>query len=233
MRIKIILIAVSALFFSLAGARADTIYLNNGRSIEGFIIEENPDTILVDVGFGRVGLKLSEIESIVRSDEQDAGRLLEKWKRQKDAGETRRKEEKLKEELAPKYVSMIDDRGQIVVNAVLNNLNKKVNVVLILDTGASLVVIKERVAEQLGIDTASLKKEIKLKLADGRESSVKHTVLSSVSVQGVEAFNVDAAILPSDVQDANLKDGLLGMTYLKNFSFKIDHKNKKLIFEKL
>jgi predicted aspartyl protease len=194
-------------------ARADTIYLKNGRSIEGFIIDENPESVQVDVGFGKVGLKRSEIDNVTRSDDEDAQRLREKWGRQKAASEQRIKEEKIKDELAPKHVVLTEDRGQIVVDALLN---KKVSATLILDTGASLVVIKDSVA----------------RLADGRESTAKHTVLESVSVQGVEADNVDVAILPEDANDPALKDGLLGMTYLKNFSFKIDQKNKKLTLEK-
>jgi clan AA aspartic protease (TIGR02281 family) len=126
-------------------------------------------------------------------------------------------------------VTISDDRGQLVVEAVLN---KTVKANFILDTGASLVVIKESVAKQLGLDATALKEDIKLKLADGRDSIAKHAVLASISVQGVEAQNVDVAILSADVQDSALRDGLLGMTYLRNFSFKIDQKNKKLTLEK-
>lgn len=226
---KIVLVVFVLLVAEAPLLKADTIYLKNGRTIEGFIVEDRPESIQVDVGFGKVGLKRSEIDSISLSDEKDSGRLRDKWIRQKEVSEERRKEEKLKEELAPKHVNIADDRGQIVVAALLN---KKINATLILDTGASLVVIKDSIAKQLGIDAGSLKQDIKLRLADGRESSAKHTVLSSISVQGVEAINVDVAILSSDVQDPSLKDGLLGMTYLKNFSFKIDQRNKKLTLER-
>jgi clan AA aspartic protease (TIGR02281 family) len=229
MFLKSVLFAILGILFAVSPLRADTIYLKNGRTIEGFITEEKLESILVDVGFGKVGLKRSEIENVSRSDEGDAERLRDKWSRQKAASEARAKEEKRKEELAPKQVTLADDRGQLVVEAILN---KKVKAALILDTGATLVVIKENIAKQLGIDPAVLKDEMKLKLADGRESVVKHTVLESISVQGVEAQNVDVAVLSADVQDIALKDGLLGMTYLKNFSFKIDQKNKKLTLEK-
>ncbi len=229
MFLKSILFAIPVIFFVVSPLRADTIYLKNGRTIEGFILEENPESIQVDVGFGKVGLKRSEIESFSRSDDKDSGRLRDKWLRQKTTSLERAKEEKLKEESSPKHVAIADERGQMVVEAVLN---KKVKASLILDTGASLVVIKEDIAKQLGLDATALKEDMKLKLADGRESTAKHAVLSSVSVQGVEAQNVDVAILAADVQDPALKDGLLGMTYLKNFSFKIDQRNKKLTLEK-
>jgi len=155
--------------------------------------------------------------------------LRDKWSRQKAASAERAKEEKLKEELAPKHATITDDRGQLVVEALLN---QKVKANFILDTGASLVVIKDSIAKQLGLAASDLKEDLKIKLADGRESVAKHVVLASVSVQGVEAQNVDAAILAEDVRDPALKDGLLGMAYLKNFSFKIDQRDKKLTLEK-
>ncbi|MCX5708479.1 MAG: retropepsin-like aspartic protease [Candidatus Omnitrophica bacterium] len=229
MFLKSSLFTFLGIIFAVFPLQADTIYLKNGRTIEGFITEEKPESILVDVGFGKVGLKRSEIESVSRSDDNEAVRLRDKWSRQKTASEERAKEEKLKEELAPKHATITDDRGQLVVEALLN---QKVKATFILDTGASLVVIKDSIAKQLGLEAADIKQDLKIKLADGRESIAKHAVLASVSVQGVEAQNVDAAILAADVQDPSLKDGLLGMAYLKNFSFKIDQRNKKLTLEK-
>ena len=189
---KIILVTTGLLLCGAVLAKADTVLSKNGRTMEGFILEENPESVQVDVGFGKVGLKRSEIESIVRSDEEGSDQLRAKWARQKAASEQRAKDEKLKEELAPKRADITEDRGQIVVEALLN---KKVTATLILDTGASLVVIKDNIAQQLGINTAVLKGDIKLRLADGRESTAKHAVLPSVSVQGAEALNVDVADL--------------------------------------
>jgi clan AA aspartic protease (TIGR02281 family) len=228
--IGIILVSLTGILLAAAGARADTIYLKNGRSIEGFVVEEKPESILVYVGFGNVGFKRSEIESISRSSEENSKELLDKWVRQKQKSEERRKEEIIKEAAAPKNANIVNDLGQIVVEALLN---KKVKADLILDTGATLVVLKDSVARQLGIDTGSLTRGIKLKLADGNESVAKYVILPSISVQGAEAVNVEVAILPDGVQEPFIKDGLLGMSYLRNFSFKIDQRNKKLVLERL
>ncbi len=227
---KIILVSAALLITGAPLLRADTINLKNGRSIEGFVVEEKPDSVLVYVGFGNVGFKRSEIESISRSDESDSKVLLDKWVRQKQKSEERRKEEMIKEAAAPKNADIVNDMGQIVVEALLN---KSVKANLILDTGASLVVLKDSIARQLGIDTKSISRTIKLRLADGKESEAKYTVLPSISVQGAEAVNVEVAILPEEIQEPLIKDGLLGMTYLRNFSFKIDQKNKKLILERM
>jgi clan AA aspartic protease (TIGR02281 family) len=226
---KIVLIVAALFWVRVCSLHADTIYLKNGRTMEGLILEETLENYYVDVGFGIIGIKRSDVKSVLRSDAYKSLQLRNKWEREQALSEERAKEDRLKEELAPKHVTVAEDRGQIVVQALLNN---KVNVNLILDTGASLVVIRDSVAKQLGIDPSGLKKELKLKLADGRESTVKHVVLTSVNVQGVEALNVDAAILPPDAQDPHLKDGLLGMAYLKNFIMRIDQKNKKVTLEK-
>lgn len=214
--------------------------------MEGFIRDEKAEPVLIDVGFGVIGLKRSEIESFSRSGEKDAQRLRDRWSRQKKESEERNKEEKIKEQIAlknkleaddarkkkelnSKKINISDDGGHIIVTALLNN---KVNATFILDTGASLVIIKDNIARQLGINVSALKREVKLKVADGRESTAKYTLLSSVNVQGVEALNVEAAILSNDVEDPGLRDGLLGMAFLKHFNFKIDQRNKSLTLEK-
>lgn len=216
---EILLVAALLFWVNVCPLNADTIYLKNGRTIEGLILEETPENYVVDVGFGIIGLKRINVESVLHSD---ADKLRNKWDRVA-------KEEKLKEELAPKYVPMIEEKegGPIIVEALLNN---KVKVNLLLDTGASYVVIKDSVGKQLGIDVSGLKDADFI--AVGKRLTAKNLVLTSVSVQGLEAFNVDASVLSPDIQDPQLKDGLLGMAYLKHFIVKIDRKNKKVTLEK-
>jgi predicted aspartyl protease len=72
---------------------------------------------------------------------------------------------------------------------------------------------------------------VELIVADGRKIHARYVVLDSVSVQGVEARKVEAAVLSED-RDPNMKDGLLGMSFLKRFKFNIDLQNTKLSLEK-
>jgi clan AA aspartic protease (TIGR02281 family) len=95
------------------------------------------------------------------------------------------------------------------------------------------VLLSREIGRQLGLGAKRYKQNVELQLADGRKIKADYVVLESLSVQGVEASDVAAAILSEDIGDISYKDGLLGMSFLKNFSFKIDQKNSKLILEKM
>jgi hypothetical protein len=67
------------LFAGLAGA--DEVFMRGGGRLSGEIVERGPDSILVDLGYGQVGVSLSSVERIVASPnpgsvyEQRAARL--------------------------------------------------------------------------------------------------------------------------------------------------------------
>ena len=112
------------------------------------------------------------------------------------------------------------------MTAELNNLIKAR---LVLDTGASLVVISKDIADRLGIDTKGAPYSLKVVLADGRRVKAKAVILKSVKVGGAEVKNVSAAVL-ENAQPTD-EDGLLGMSFLKNFTVKLDAAHNILIFE--
>ncbi|MFA5117649.1 MAG: retropepsin-like aspartic protease [Candidatus Omnitrophota bacterium] len=224
----------AALFCFIRQASADTIYLKNGRSVEGVIKSENDDRVELEIGFGVVGFNRKEIERIYRSTAEETFDIHEHWGRQKEESARRAEALRLQEESSPKHVEVFQGNGgQLVVKALLNN---KVQASLILDTGASLVMLSRSIALQLGleIDQKAVNKNDILEtiVADGRKIQARHFVVESISVQGMSARNVDVAVLMDSTMESNLKDGLLGMSFLKNFSFKIDAANKKLILEK-
>ncbi len=223
------------LFFSAVPCSyADVVYLKNGRSIEGFVKKENDAAIEVDVGIGTVGLRRSEIESIYRSTPEESRALERKWELRKQESKVRQEEEKARQEAMPKKVSVFAEKGQIVVDAVLN---RKIHAELVMDTGASTFVLTKATAKKLGVNTDSEPKDRKEKtqliLADGRKIGAKRIVLQSLSVEGVEAENVEAVVLLEDSNEINFGDGLLGMSYLKRFNFQVDFKAGRLILERL
>jgi clan AA aspartic protease (TIGR02281 family) len=94
--------------------------------------------------------------------------------------------------------------------------------------------LSNKIAANLGINLNSdSATPVELIVADGRRIKAKMVVLDSVGVQDSEVKNIEAAIL-SEKETASIpEDGLLGMSFLKKFNFKIDQKNDKLILEKL
>ena len=121
---------------------------------------------------------------------------------------------------------VFEERGESVMVDV--RLNDKVDTKMAVDTGATLTVISEEVARSLDIDVDAIKQDVKLTLADGSEMSAKFFVLDSISVGDVEIENVEIAIAKVDLMGR--ADGLLGMSFLKHFSFSMDSENQKLIF---
>ncbi|MFA6216828.1 MAG: retropepsin-like aspartic protease [Candidatus Omnitrophota bacterium] len=225
---------VLSLFCFILDAHADTVYLKNGRAVEGVIKSEDENRVELEIGFGVVGFNRKEIERIYRATPEETLGIHEHWGRQKEESARRSEARRLQEELLPKHIEIFQGNGgQLVVNALLN---KKVQASLILDTGASIVMLSRTIALQLGLDIDSKvvnKNDIlQTIVADGRKVEARHFVLESISVQGMEAKDVDVAVISDPAIEANLKDGLLGMSFLKNFSFKIDAANKKLILEK-
>jgi len=205
---------------------ADTLYLKNGRSIDGLIKNEDEQNIELDVGFGTIKFPRKEIERVSKSTTEESQSIQQEWQKKK----LEAKEEKLRKELEPKDIKVQQEKGYIAINAVLN---KRIPVLLVLDTGASMVVLSNNTAKKLGLDSGKKEEMLQLKLADGRKINGRYVLLESITVQDVEAKDVDAAVLLEDVEDAGFKDGLLGMSFLNRFNFKVDQKNKRLILEKI
>jgi clan AA aspartic protease (TIGR02281 family) len=210
-------------------AHADMVYLKNGRAIEGVIKNEDSQGIELEISIGTVKFQKSEIARIEKSESQDAA-LRAQWEKDKQVSEERRKKIIEEEEKKPKSVEFDKDKQSIIVDCLLDN---KVSAKLVLDTGATTVVLRNSVAKQLlGMNSGRFIPDMQVRLADGRIASAKFIVIGSLRVQDVEAKRVEACVLTSDVGGADMKDGLLGMSFLKRFKFTIDQKEKKLILEK-
>lgn len=227
--IAVLILLLSFVFVIEAGA--DTLYLKNGRTMEGIIKSESQDSIDLEVFGGVVRFKRSEVGRVEKTDAQASEAIRQKWEKKRVETYRKAKEEQLRKEFEPKNVEIIQQGGQIVVDCLLN---KKANVTLIMDTGASFVVLTSNAAKKLGLSLDNTKEgTLEMILADGSKVSARRVILESVSAQGVEAKNVQAVVLPEASDTANLKDGLLGMSFLKNFNFKVDQKNNKLVLEKI
>ncbi|MFA5499768.1 MAG: retropepsin-like aspartic protease [Candidatus Omnitrophota bacterium] len=248
--------AVFFIMLLLAGnVYADTVYLNNGGIIDGVIEKEDKDSIEVNMGFGSATFDKRQVKSVKRSSPEENNEKMVKWVEKKAELESKENEfeqarenrfseayknwmdeqeqKKGREEGESKHIQVSrDERTKgIIVEALLND---KVKANLVLDTGASLVVLSKRIGEELGMDMAETKNGImEFRLADGRRTKAKTIILDSVRIQDVELNKVMAAVLLDQINDPVLRDGLLGMSFLSQFNLKMDLKSMKMTLEKI
>ena len=105
-------------------------------------------------------------------------------------------------------------------------INKKQNVRLLLDTGASNVQVSQKIALESGIDI-NQSQRVNCTLADGSIAPAAAIVLKEVRIGGVKVKDVDAVVLLFEEIAPN--DGLLGMSFLNKFNFEIDT-DRNLLF---
>lgn len=110
----------------------------------------------------------------------------------------------------------------IVVSVELENKGVKVYSKLVLDTGATYTMVSWGIAEYLGFKFRDKLKTVPLNTASG-EIRAPLMKMQEVSTLGMTAKNVEVIIhnLPASAR----VDGLLGLSFLRNFNLKIDFKN--------
>lgn len=81
---------------------------------------------------------------------------------------------------------------------------------MMIDTGASTVVLKATDAERVGIDTGALAFSIPVQTANGPTYAAA-TRLRSISIGGIEVRDVDALV----AKPGSLNESLLGMSFLR------------------
>lgn len=101
------------------------------------------------------------------------------------------------------------------------------NAYFVLDTGASFTIIPWRLAQELGLKIDS-KKTAKIITASSIETTPQTTV-PKISALGKEAKNVPCLV--HDLPPQTTVDGLLGLSFLKNFKLTVDFKKGILSLE--
>jgi aspartyl protease family protein len=123
------------------------------------------------------------------------------------------------------YVQTTRMGGHHQISAELTGPNgERVPVVLMIDTGASMIVLPESMMSVLGFEASSLGTGTSQTASD--TIPVKVGMLGEVRVGGVVARDVHVSFIP----DAKLKDTkLLGMSFLNHFKFSLDDAANELI----
>ncbi|MDD4941254.1 MAG: retropepsin-like aspartic protease [Candidatus Omnitrophica bacterium] len=240
-------VTAGVLFEAAAGAvYADMAYLTNGRKMECLVKTQGRDTVELEVEIGTIRLRTAEISRIEKYSAAQNEEMFRQWgahkaqadvarKAWQEAERVRQEQERTRREALPKEVNMDYANGHMIATA---RINKALAVRLLVDTGASIVVLSRAAGERLGLisasDTPGNKKInlVDLTLADGRKVTAKFVLLDSISVQDAEANRVETAIMLDDKAEV-LYDGVLGMSFLKRFNVQFNNKENKLILEKL
>ena len=108
-------------------------------------------------------------------------------------------------------------------------INQRTRALLMLDTGASNVLLSIRTAQRLGISLRYAKR-VKAKLAGGKIVAARVITLKELRVGGAVVNNIPAIILEQESGEAY--DGLLGMSFLNQFVFQIDTVKGHLTLQK-
>ena len=109
-------------------------------------------------------------------------------------------------------------------------LNGVVPARLFIDTGSTVTFITDNKARELGLATRTAN-QIEAMTSDGRKQSMPLVSLASLKAGSAEIRNVSVAILPRQQKAMPYLDGLLGMSFLSCYSFKIDYAKNRLILE--
>ena len=234
---RIILLITLAVLWLAAPAFCDTIYLTNGNSIKGIIKSEDAQGIELEIDIGTVKFRKEEIKSVERSDPNDYPAMRQRWELSRRQGEEQRKAmvqaEAARREAEPQkpMVKVDGQTGHMVAKAILNG---GITANLIVDTGATFVVLSKSVGDKLISKGAKLdpSRKVSMTVADGRKVETDFMILDRVQIEDSFAEHVEAAVMREDAP-SDMYDGVLGMSFLSRFNFGFNTKEGKLTLQKL
>ena len=118
-----------------------------------------------------------------------------------------------------------DGQGHLYADVLIND---KVHASLIVDTGSPTVVLTAPLVAKLGLNLSQAPRGFVNMLSN--KYNAAGVFLGSLKVGSVKAVDIRSAALLGPC--GGIKDGLLGMTFLRNFHFILDDKDQKLILRK-
>jgi len=113
----------------------------------------------------------------------------------------------------------------IIVDVEIKDSDKTVRTKMALDTGATYVMITWEIAQSLGLRPELSNETIEIITASGVEK-VPAVILRSITVAGKEARDIKAVV--HDLPPKSYIDGLLGLSFLRNFNVHLNFKANNL-----
>ena len=99
-----------------------------------------------------------------------------------------------------------------------------------IDTGASIISLPWNVAAAVGMTPKPSDQKMQVSMADGRVITATRKMADKVRVGKFTVENVECAVMPQEMTQAA---PLLGLSFFKHFTFKIDTANAKLVMSKV
>jgi clan AA aspartic protease (TIGR02281 family) len=119
-----------------------------------------------------------------------------------------------------------DGQGHFLADVLINN---RVHASLVVDTGSPVIMLTSSFVQALGLDVSKSNTGY-VELLNGKYKAAEIS-LGSLKLGDAEAHDVQATVLLEDNKE--IKDGLLGLSFLSKFHFTLDQKDQKLILRKL
>ncbi|MFA6384063.1 MAG: hypothetical protein WCY10_01675, partial [Candidatus Omnitrophota bacterium] len=150
----------AALFLRfVVAASADMVYLNNGRDMECMVVSQSKDSVELEVEIGTIRLRLGEIRRIEKFTAGENALMRQRWMARKakvdiarkalqEAESARQEQERQRQASLPKEIDMKFESGHMIASA---RLNRIATAQLLVDTGASVVVLSRSMGEKLGL----------------------------------------------------------------------------------
>jgi clan AA aspartic protease (TIGR02281 family) len=213
-------VVCAAVCFATA-VNADVVRLKNGRSVKGVIKNDEGDSVVVSIPGGALTFPKTSVESIDRASLDENRQQHMQW-----AAEAASREKAQAPVRKKGSISFPDTPNRIYISAVLN---RTVPVTLLLDTGAPYVIIRKGLARRLDV-SLDRGQTVEVSLA-GKTIRAVQASIRSINVGGYQNEDVPALILLQDTGFPDMQDGLLGLSFLNNYNFKIDYGARQLMLE--
>lgn len=139
-----------------------------------------------------------------------------------------RKLQRLEESILSESIDIRHGQGDLWFVSVMFNGQHALEISI--DTGSTVIALPWALAEKMGVTPSSEDPTVKMQLADGRIIEAKQIYLDSVRVGKFTEEKVEAAVFPQELTEA---EPLLGLSFLKHFSYKIDTGHAKLIMARV